>query len=137
MFYALNCLSLRNLLPKKFHSINKQLINLIADFIIYLLKYKALDVKNFAPFSLKFQCQLGEPFFVPFYWLLEIKADISGTKKPRNVNGNLTGLSCTFIEENKIFISYTFYSFKVISVVDPETFLVTPLWANLKWEFKS
>ena len=39
MFLCLNCLSLRNLLPKKFHSINKQLISLIADFITYLLKY--------------------------------------------------------------------------------------------------
>ena len=28
------------------------------------------------------------------------------------------------------------YNVNVISVVDPETFLVTPLWVNLKWEFK-
>ena len=55
-FFALNCLSLRNLPPKKFHSIiNKQLINIIADSIIYLLKCKPADVK-FAPFlMLKFQ----------------------------------------------------------------------------------
>ena len=56
LFYALNCLSLRNLLPEKFHSIiNKQLINFIADFIIYLLKCKPANVKDFAPFLQKFQ----------------------------------------------------------------------------------
>ena len=55
----------------------------------------------------------------------------------RNISGVLTGFSCTFIEENKDFhFIYTLYDVKVISVVDPKTFLVTPLWANLKWEFR-
>ena len=36
----------------------------------------------------------------------------------------------------RIFISCTLYGVKVISVVDPETFLVTPWWASLKLEFK-
>ena len=54
-----------------------------------------------------------------------------------NINGVLTGFSCTFIEENKDFLFiYTLYDLKVISVVDSKTSLVTPLWANLKWKFK-
>ena len=44
----------------------------------------------------------------------------------RNINGVLTGFSCTFMEKIRIFISYTLYNVKVISGVDPETFLVTP-----------
>ena len=51
----------------------------------------------------------------------------------RNINGVLTGFSCTFIEENKDFISYTgtLYNVEVISVVDPETFFVTFLVGQL------
>ena len=55
----------------------------------------------------------------------------------RNINGVLTGFSCTFIEENKDFhFICILYDVTIITVVDPETFFTTPLWANLKWEFK-
>ena len=47
----------------------------------------------------------------------------------RNSNGVLTGFSSKKI---RIFISYTLYDVKVISMVDLETFLVTPLVGQLE-----
>ena len=69
----------------------------------------------------------GEPFFVPFYQHLQLLMSLEPDNILRNIYGVLTGFSCTFIEENNIH-----YDVKVILAVDPETFLVTPLWANLK-----
>ena len=98
----MNCLSLRNLLPKKFYLIlKKQLINIIADFIIYLLKNKPTDVKYFVPCLLKFQLQFGEPFLVPFYQHLQMLISLELDDISRNIIGVLTVFSCTFVEENK------------------------------------
>ena len=49
----------------------------MADFIIYLLTCKPVDVTNFAVFDDR--PYFGEPLLVPFY--TSLNADISGTRK--------------------------------------------------------
>ena len=51
----------------------------------------------------------GEPFFVPFYRHLQLLMSLEPDNILRNIYGVLTGFSCTFIEEIKIFISYTLW----------------------------